>query len=195
MNPDLTWHLQVLDKKRGHYIALVERKVLPPGVCWLLKPSKSVSKKHPNIVSILELANMTTQECKLFWKPFIRKYGDKVQEHFGAEAFVRQFGGAPGAFAQKTGKQEMKVSMHVMASNPFREFTKKEFEEQDNDDDDDEEEHPETMTVRVKQLSPRQSIMEVEKQCAKLRLQKLEMMKPDIVAYNESPPFQILLQI
>jgi hypothetical protein len=71
---------------------------------------------------------MTTQECKLFWKPFIRKYGDKVQEHFGAEAFVRQFGGAPGAFA-------------------------------------------------------------------KLRLQKLEMMKPDIVAYNESPPFQILLQI
>jgi hypothetical protein len=95
MNPDLTWHLQVLDKIRGHYIALVERKVLPPGLCWLLKPSKSVSKKHPNIASILELANMTTQECNLFWKPFVRKYGDKVQEHFGAEAFVRPFGGDP----------------------------------------------------------------------------------------------------
>jgi hypothetical protein len=93
-----------------------------------------------------------------------------------------------GAFAQKTGKQEMKVSMHVMASNPFREFTKKEFEEQDNDDnddDDDEEEHPERMTVKVKRLSPRQLIMELEKRCTELRLQKLEMMKSDILAYNE----------
>jgi hypothetical protein len=95
MNPDLTWHLQVLDKIRGHYMALVEMNVLPQGLCWLLKPSKSVSKKHPNIASILELANMTTQECNLFWKPFVRKYRDKVQEHFGAESFVRLFGGAP----------------------------------------------------------------------------------------------------
>jgi hypothetical protein len=87
-----------------------------------------------------------------------------------------------GAFARKTGKQEMKVSMHVMASNPFREFTRKEFEEPENEDED---EHPETMSVRVKQLSPRQSIMEMEKRCADLRLQKVEMMKPDIVAYNE----------
>jgi hypothetical protein len=59
----------------------------------------------------------------------------------------------------------MKVSMHVMASNPFREFTRKEFEEPENED---ENEHPETMSVRVKQLSPRQSIMEMEKRCADL---------------------------
>jgi hypothetical protein len=85
MNPDLTWHLQVLDKTRGHYIALVERKVLSPGLCWLLKPSKSLSKKHPNIESLHELAKMTNEECNLFWKTFFRKYGDKMQEHFGAK--------------------------------------------------------------------------------------------------------------
>jgi hypothetical protein len=70
MNTDLTC---VLDKIRGHCIALVERKVLPPGLCWLLKPSKSVSKEHSNIASILELANMTNGECFLFWKAFIIK--------------------------------------------------------------------------------------------------------------------------
>jgi hypothetical protein len=37
----------------------------------------------------------------------------------------------------------------------------------------------------MKRLSQRQSIMEMEKRCVELRLQKLEMMKPDIVAYNE----------
>jgi hypothetical protein len=85
-----------------------------------------------------------------------------------------------GAFARKTGNREMKVSMQVMASYPFREFTKKVFEEQDDDDYDDEE-HPETMTEKVKRLSPRQSILEMENRCAKLRLQKLEMMKLNIV--------------
>jgi hypothetical protein len=88
MNPDLTWHLQVLDKVRGHYNALVERTVPLPGLCWLLKPSKSMSKKHPNIASLLELVNMTTEECFLFWKPFVRKY-------FGVKAFVPPL---PGVF-------------------------------------------------------------------------------------------------
>jgi hypothetical protein len=76
MNTDLTWHLQVLDKIRGHYIALVERKVLSPGLCWLLKPSKSVSKKHPNIGSILELANMTMGNVSYFGKPSSLKNGN-----------------------------------------------------------------------------------------------------------------------
>ena len=39
------------------------------------------------------------------------------------------------------------------------------------------------MTVKVKPLSPRQSVM--EKRCSEVRLQKLEKMKPDIMAYNE----------
>ena len=34
----------------------------------------------------------------------------------------------------------MKVSMDVMASNPFRKFTKKELEVQDDDDEEEEEE-------------------------------------------------------
>jgi DNA-binding response OmpR family regulator len=53
------------------------------------------------------------------------------------------------AFEKKAGKQELKVLLHVMASNPFREFTRKEFEEQLNDDDDDDEER-EMMTMKVK---------------------------------------------
>jgi hypothetical protein len=48
------------------------------------------------------------------------------------------------------GKQELKVLLHVMASNPFREFTRKEFEEQLNDDDDDDDEEREMMTMKVK---------------------------------------------
>ena len=87
-----------------------------------------------------------------------------------------------GAFARKTGKQEMKVSMHVMASNPFREFTRREFENPDNEDDD---EQQDTMKVKVKRLTARQSILEMEKRCGQLRLEKLEKMKPDVKAYNE----------
>jgi hypothetical protein len=52
-----------------------------------------------------------------------------------------------------------KVSMHVMASNPFREFTRKE-----------------TLTIMAKQLFPLQSIMEMEKRFAELRLQELDKM-------------------
>jgi hypothetical protein len=76
-----------------------------------------------------------------------------------------------GAFAKKTGKQDMKVSLHVMASNPLREFTRKEFEEQQNDDDDDDEER-EMMTMKVKRLTPWQSILEMEKRFAAMRLEK-----------------------
>jgi hypothetical protein len=51
---------------------------------------------------------------------------------------------------EKDGEAGAEVLLHVMASSPFREFTRKEFEEQLNDDDDDDDEEREIMTMKVK---------------------------------------------
>ena len=102
MNPDLTWHMQVLDKIRGHYIALVEREVMRPGLCWPLKLSKSVPKKLPNIVSLLELANMTTDECEMGGE--IHKILSAVSAQPSTTRHVER-GVKLGAFARKEGNR------------------------------------------------------------------------------------------
>ena len=91
-----------------------------------------------------------------------------------------------GALAKKTGKQELKVSLHVMASNPFREFTKRDLksneDEDDGDEDEDEEEEPSTKTKR---LSARESSVEIEKRIAELGLKKLSVLQRDQEAYEQ----------
>ena len=87
-----------------------------------------------------------------------------------------------GAFARKTGKQEIKVSLRVMASNPFREFTRKEFEKKDDEDDDEDDDEMKVKTVR---LSPREVLAQLVERCDQLRVQKLAVMTPDPAKWNE----------
>jgi hypothetical protein len=91
MSTDLEWALEVLDKLRGHYIALVKSNSLEPGVCWLLKPITTLINKHPAMIHVCDVVGMGPEETVEFWEPFGRNYAEKIQQHFGDTAVVRKY--------------------------------------------------------------------------------------------------------
>jgi hypothetical protein len=145
---DREWSLSVLDTFHEYCDNFVAAGKINAGTVWVLKASKAVEKINRSVVSLADVFQMD----KNIWS----QQGMIEEKHKVLSAFAAQpstthhveRGVKLGAFAKKTGKQKLKVLLHVMASNPFREFTRKEFEEQLNDDDDDEER--EMMTMKVK---------------------------------------------
>jgi len=92
MSADREWSLLVLNQLRGQYIELVRAKVLPAGVCWLLKENANVQKKIPNVVTVTKVANIPKEETHQFWKPLGKAYATVVENYFLATAVVRKFG-------------------------------------------------------------------------------------------------------
>jgi hypothetical protein len=65
--------LEVLDKLRGHYIALVKSNSLEPGVFWLLTPITTLINKHTTMIHVCDVVGMGPEETVEFWEPF-REY-------------------------------------------------------------------------------------------------------------------------
>jgi hypothetical protein len=92
MSTDLEWALEVLDKIRAHYLALVRSNSLEAGVCWLLKqPTTTLQTRFPTSIHVCNVVGMSPEATIEYWNIFGRNYGEKVQQHFGDTAVVRKF--------------------------------------------------------------------------------------------------------